>query len=106
MAADINFRYEGIIYRFSASEMTGALERELWQATKLTVQDIAEALGGGARFAVAALVWLSRRQRGEKVAYVAVEHDLDAAIAAGDVDLEILDGASEEEAGPPVDAAS
>lgn len=71
------FRFEGKVYRFDPAEMTGRLERELWQATKLTMLQAFEALTGGASFGLAAVLWMSRRQAGEQVTYDEVESWLD-----------------------------
>ena len=98
----LRFRVDGVVYTFNPEDITPAVERQMLIESGVTPQQALRALDGGAFFAVAALVWLARKQRGDKVAYLAVESQLEQARkeAGEDFDLEILTG--EVDPPPPV----
>lgn len=104
MADELKFRVDGVAYVFD-QDITPRMERELFQAIGISPQAALSAMNQGAFFGVCALVWLARRQRGDKITYQAVEDDLTAARkASGDeFDLELILGDAEEvSAGPEV----
>lgn len=102
----VAFRVEGVDYVFDAGKMTGVLERELYAATKLTMMSLLDAAQAGAMFAIAGLMFLARRQRGDRVQYATIENDLYAALAAsaGALDIEMTLYTPGDEQGPPADA--
>lgn len=109
----VRFRLEGVDYALDRSELSPALERELYQQAGLTPQACLQALSQGATFGLAALVFLARRQGGERVTYLQIESALweasKAAEAAGEaLDLAWIEGDSADgaDAGPPLPGAS
>lgn len=83
------FRFEGVEYSFDPQAITGRMERELWKAAGVSPVQAFEALAAGASFGFAAVLWLSRVQRGDKVTYEQVEKYLDE-MDRDEVDLEFL----------------
>ena len=107
----LRFRFQGVNYEVDPYEITGDIERELWKATKCSPIELNQALGTGAAFALAGLMWLSRRMAGERVPYKALEDSFYAQVkeAGGDVDFEILPDPVDEvgaDAGPPAEGES
>lgn len=96
----IKFRVDGVNYTLDQDEITPRLERELWQAIGITPQSALSSMAQGAFFGVCAMTWLSRRQRGDTIAYQRVEDDLQKArkLSGDDFDLELI-----VEDGPEVD---
>lgn len=94
----LRFRFQGVEYQVDGSMMTGKLERELWKATGMSLQQVGEALAAGTSFAFSAMLWLGRRQGGERVTYQAVEEYIDG-LRADEMDVELL--GDEEVAGDP-----
>lgn len=88
----LKFRVDGVSYVFDQSDITPAIERQLLIEAGVTPQQALLALGQGAFFSICALVWLARKQHGDKIAYLAVESQLyEARRAQGEeFDLEIL----------------
>jgi hypothetical protein len=83
------FRFEGVEYHFDPQGITGKMERELWKAAGVSPMQAFEALAAGASFGFAAILWISRVQRGDKVTYEQVETYLDE-MDRDEVDLEFL----------------
>lgn len=83
------FRFEGVEYDFDPQAITGKMERELWKAAGVSPMQAFEALAAGASFGFAAILWLSRVQRGDLVTYGQVEEYLDN-MDRDEVDLEFL----------------
>lgn len=102
----LRFRFQGVSYEVDPYEITGEIERELWKATHCSPIELNQALATGASFALAGLIWLSRRLGGERIPYKVVEDSFYAQVkeAGNDVDFEIVPdpepvGADD---GPPV----
>lgn len=85
---------DGVVYRLDLGELTNDVELELFQATRLTVATIFEALDGGtvAPFMVAALVFLARRQAGDRIGYPQVSAAIDY---RSEIDVAPVDDAAE-----------
>lgn len=79
---------DGEAYLFDDSEITSAMERELYLQSGLTVAGVGQGLSGGqgATFMIAALVFLARRAAGDTVKYL----DVEAAIT-NDSDVDVKD---------------
>lgn len=102
------FRLDGVEYTVDRSDISPRMERELFQQSGVTPQAAFTALTQGATFGIAALVYLARRQAGERVAYQQIEDALwkasqDAAESGEPIDLEVLEVTAEAaaDAGPP-----
>lgn len=98
------FRVDGVVYVLDAADLTPRIERELYTQAGVTPAQAFEALMHGARFGIAAVMFLARRQAGDTVAYQAIEDGLWQAIQrAGedDFDLAIIEDDDEEVPGPP-----
>lgn len=94
------FRFEGVEYQFDPQAITGKMERELWKAAGVSPMQAFEALAAGASFGFAAILWLSRVQRGDRVTYEQVEDYLDK-MDREEVDLEFLPDAEADEVPQP-----
>jgi hypothetical protein len=75
-AADdvIGLKVDGVTYPLRMSDISGTIEMELFRVTGMTVADLGTALASGTPGVMhaAALVWLSRRTRGDSVAWSTV----------------------------------
>ena len=87
----IRWRAGDEVLRFSPGEVTPQLERELWQAAKVTPMDAMQALAGGAVFGLAAITWLARRQAGVRQQYATVEAEVAKAAREPGFEVEMLD---------------
>lgn len=87
------FRADGVRYTLDRDEIGLGHERELFIDAGVTPDQAFRAFAAGARFGLAAVIWLARRQAGETVTYGAVEAAVEKAIrAAGDdFDLAIIE---------------
>lgn len=86
----LSFRLDGVTYSVSTRHGVMAIERELFTQTGFTLARLFEAIEQGATFAVPALVFLARRQAGEKISYAAIEADIERRATEGDLELELL----------------
>lgn len=94
---------DAVPYLFDMRELSSEHELDLFNASGLTIARIGPSLEAGAvaPFMVAALVYLARRQAGEKVPYAAVSE----AIGYGsEIEVEVLDEDAED-AAPEAPAA-
>jgi len=73
----LTFTIDGIDHRVDAAEIKNADELELYRQAKLTVADVFTALQSGAPFAVAGLMFLSERQKGNRPRYSALLDSVD-----------------------------
>lgn len=89
----LTFRADGVRYTLDRDEIGLGHERELFVEAGVTPDQAFKAFAGGARFGLAAVIWLARRQAGETVTYTAVEAAVEKALrAAGDdFDLAIIE---------------
>ncbi len=103
-ASVLRFRCDGVNYICDLQDVPLSVERELYVAAQITPQQAVSALVGGARFGIAAMIYLARRQAGEVVAYQTVEDGLWQAMrrtSIEDFDLAILTDDDEEADRPP-----
>lgn len=80
--AHLAFRLDGVDYRLDFGSIENRHELELFQQSGLTLGQLSQALGSGAPppFAVAAVMFLARRQAGDRVArYDALLDSIDRA---------------------------
>lgn len=100
----LRFRCDGVDYSLDRDEITPRIERELYKATQLTPAQCFDAMLGGAKFAIAALVFLARRQAGDQIAYQPVEDALFKSMQAqgDDFDLAVIEDDDGGDAAPPV----
>lgn len=95
-------KVDGESYRFDSSEVTSAMDRELFLQSKLTLALVVTAMADGtvSPFMVAALIFLARRSAGETVTYDEIEQAIGFAT---EIDVEIPD--DEDDAAPEAPAA-
>ena len=86
----IAFKIDGVNYVVERDQLTPLIELELFQQSQLTFAEAMHALqrSGGAPvpFAMACLIFLARRARGEQVTYLEILGGL-----SYEMDLEIID---------------
>ncbi len=99
------FRFEGVNYEVDLTSITGKMERELWKSIGMSPMQAIDALGAGASFGLAVLLWVARVQRGDRVTYEQVEGYLDG-LDKGEVDLEFLPDVEDDEVPQPSGAGS
>lgn len=94
---------DGEPYVFDTSDITSAIDRELYLQSRLTMAGVFSGMDSGnvSPFFIAALVFLARRTAGEKVTYTQVE---EAIGFDSEIDVKIHDG-DEVADGPEAPAA-
>ena len=97
----LRFRCDGVNYALDRDEITPRIERELYRATELTPAQCFDAMLGGAKFAISALVFMARRQAGDNVAYQPIEDALFKSMQAegDDFDLAVIEDDDDGEGG-------
>ncbi len=95
---------DGESYRFDSSEVTSAMDRELFLQSKLTLAKVITAMADEtvSPFMIAALVFLSRRAAGETVTYDEIEQAIGFDL---ELDLQQVDPDGEDDPGPEARAA-
>lgn len=95
---------DGEDYHFDTSDITSAIDRELYLQSRLTMAGVFNAMDAGnvSPFLIAALVFLSRRTAGDKVTYAQVE---EAIGFDSELDVTIHDDGDEVGDGPEAPAA-
>ena len=96
----------GVAYTLTIGELTHEIELELYKASGLTVPEIVNASerGSGAPFMIAALVFLARRQAGDRITYDEVAQAINYRTLRDDFDLQVVD-ADETSSAPEAPAA-
>lgn len=95
---------DGDAYLFDLDELKSDHELDLFNASRLTIAGIFAAIDSGntAPFMLAALVYLARRQAGERVTYPEIR---DAITYGSEIELDVVDAADPEAASPEAPAA-
>lgn len=83
----------GVTYTLTIGELTHAIELELYKASGLTVPEIVSSSerGSGAPFMIAALVFLARRQAGDRVTYDEVAEAINYRTLRDDFAIEVVE---------------
>lgn len=83
----------GVTYLLTIGDLTAEIEIELYKASGLTVPEIVNASerGAGAPFMFAALVFLARRQAGDRITYDEVAAAINYRTLRDDFGIEIVD---------------
>ena len=81
--ASMAFAVNGVDYRLSFGDVTSRHELEMFQASRLTMGDLKDAMSSGAppRFVLAAFMFLAQKQVGNSVDYEKLLAELDEEVA-------------------------